>query len=335
MPSIVHAIASLEGGGAERQVAMLASEQAARGWDVHLALRRGGPYRALVDPRVSLHWLGDHDRAHPRLVYTLARLLRRVRPDLVQTWLPQMDIVAGAVATTLGTPWVMTERTTAAAYPRHLAVLRRIAARGAAAIIANSRAGAAMWPDAAVIANAVDIAAVRKARPLARSQVLWVGRLAREKAPDVMVAASAGLEVRMIGDGPMRVEIHAEPFRLDWWGYLQTADVFASTSRVEGQPNTVLEAMAAGCPLVVTDLPAHREILDDRSARFVPADDPAAFALALRDVLRDRDLARERAEVATQRIALHSVTRTADAYEAVYARVLARARMRGRRIPPR
>lgn len=335
MPSIVHAIASLEGGGAERQVAMLASEQASRGWDVHLALRRGGPYRALIDPRVSLHWLGDHDRAHPRLVYALARLLRGVRPDLVQTWLPQMDLVAGAVAATLGTPWVMTERTTAAAYPRHLAVLRSVAARSASAVVANSRAGAAMWPGAAVIANAVDLTAVRAAQPLARSQVLWVGRLVPEKAPDVMVAAAAGLDLRMIGDGPLRARTRAEPFRLDWWGYLQTADAFASTSRVEGQPNTVLEAMAAGCPLVVTDLPAHREILDERSARFVPVDDPAAFALALREVLRDRDGARERARAASQRIELHSIARTADAYEAVYATVLARARTRVRRTPSR
>lgn len=312
---------------------MLASEQAARGWDVHLALRRGGPYRALIDPRVSLHWLGDHDRAHPRLAYALVRLLRRVRPELVQTWLPQMDLVAGAVATSLRVPWVMTERSSAAAYPRHLAVLRRVVARGAAAAVANSRAGAAMWPGAAVIANAVDLAAVRAARPLARSQVLWVGRLVPEKAPDVMIAASAGLEVRMIGDGPPPGGMRVEPFRLDWWGHLHTADVFASTSRIEGQPNTVLEAMAAGCPLVVTDLPAHREILDDRSARFVPADDPPAFALALREVLRDRDSARERARVASQRIELHSLARTADAYEAVYARVLARVRTRGLRTP--
>src|SRR6185312_13629982 len=132
--------------------------------------------------------------------------------------------------------------------------------------------------------------------------------------PDVMVAASTGLDVRMIGDGPLSASVRAEPFRADWWGHLLTAEVFASTSRVEGQPNTVLEAMAAGCPLVVTDLPAHREILDERSARFVPPDDPAALARALREVLADRVSARERARIASTRIEIHTLARTADAY---------------------
>ena len=314
---------------------MLASEQARRGWDVHLALRRGGAYEALVDSRVAVHWLGDYGRAHPRLVLALAKLIRELRPDLVQSWLPQMDLVGGAVARMFRVPWVMTERASATAYPPRLAVLRSIAARGASAIVANSRAGASMWTGADVIDNAVDVAGVRAATPLAPSQVLWVGRLVAQKAPDVMAAASAGLDVRMVGDGPWRDRIHAEPFRADWWGYLHTAEVFANTSRYEGQPNTVLEAMAAECPLVVTDLPSHREILDDRSARFVPPDDAAALALALREVLADRGAARGRARLARQRVEMHTIARTADAYEAVYSRVLAHARPRASRTPAR
>jgi glycosyltransferase involved in cell wall biosynthesis len=176
---------------------------------------------------------------------------------------------------------------------------------------------------------------VRAAPPLAQSQVLWVGRLVPQKAPEVMAAAGAGFAVRMLGDGPLRDRCHAEPFRADWWGYLHTADVFVSTSRFEGQPNTVLEAMAAECPLVVTDLPAHREILDDRSARFVPPDDAPALASALREVLADRGAARERARIARERVETRTIARTADAYEAVYARVLARARPRVRRTPAR
>lgn len=309
---------------------MLASEQARRGWDVHLALRRGGPYETLVDSTVTVHWVGDYPRANPRLVLATARLVRTLAPDLVQTWLPQMDLVAGSVARALGVPWVMTERASSTAYPWRLGVLRSIAARGASAIVANSRTGASMWPGADAIDNAVDVTAVRAAAPLRPCQVLWVGRLAAQKGPDVMEAASAGLDVLMIGDGPWRDRVHAEPFRSDWWGHLHTAEVFASTSRYEGQPNTVLEAMAAECPLVVTDLPEHRELLDDSCARFVPPDDPKALAVALREVLADRSAARERARIARQRVETRTIKRTADAYEAVYARVLARARPRGR-----
>ncbi len=215
---------------------MLASEQARRGWDVHLALRRGGPYEALVDPRVTIHWLGDHGSAHPRLVVWVTKLIRALDPDVVQTWLPQMDLVAGSVARTLRVPWVMTERASRTAYPWRLGMLRSIAARGASRIVANSRAGAAMWRDAEAIDNAVDVAGVCAARPLPASQVLWVGRLVRQKAPDIMVAASEGFAVRMVGDGPWRDRVRAEPFRADWWGYLHTAEVFRAPVVAKGSP---------------------------------------------------------------------------------------------------
>jgi len=63
---------------------------------------------------------------------------------------------------------------------------------------------------------------------------------------------------------------------------MKTASVSVSVSHVEGMPNAVIEAMAARCPLVVSEIPQHREILDDASARFVPLDDARATADAIR-----------------------------------------------------
>ncbi len=82
--------------------------------------------------------------------------------------------------------------------------------------------------------------------------------------------------------------------------------------------------MAAQCPLVVTDLPGHRELLDDTCAKFVRPDDPRALAAALREVLTDRVSARARARIARERVETRTIQRTADAYERVYVTALAR-----------
>jgi glycosyltransferase involved in cell wall biosynthesis len=112
------------------------------------------------------------------------------------------------------------------------------------------------------------------------------------------------------------------PFKRDWWGLLKAASALVSVSRYEGHPNVVLETIAAGCPLIVSDIPEHREFLNEASALLVPPEDPAALAQAIDNVLRDGQAARRRAGVAEQRLGELSVAAAADAYESVYQRVL-------------
>ena len=75
---------------------------------------------------------------------------------------------------------------------------------------------------------------------------------------------------------------------------MKASDAFVSTSTFEGQPNAVLEAMACGCPLVVSDIPAHREFLDDQTAAIVPLKKDA-FVKAILYVLQgSEEIARRR-----------------------------------------
>jgi glycosyltransferase involved in cell wall biosynthesis len=109
--------------------------------------------------------------------------------------------------------------------------------------------------------------------------------------------------------------------------HLMKADVFVSTSRVEGLPVAVIEAMACRRPVLLSDIPAHREIA--AGANFIPligSDDVDGFA---REIKRFRQMpALERArigdkcrKIVEQRF---SLTTMHAGYEAVYAQVLGR-----------
>jgi glycosyltransferase involved in cell wall biosynthesis len=104
---------------------------------------------------------------------------------------------------------------------------------------------------------------------------------------------------------------------------MKRADVLVSLSRVEGCPNVVLEAMACGCPLVVSDIPAHREILDEHSARFVDPDDTIKAAADIKAILAHGDAARVRA--ARECAAGRPVEATASSYEQLYLSLLGEA----------
>jgi glycosyltransferase involved in cell wall biosynthesis len=82
------------------------------------------------------------------------------------------------------------------------------------------------------------------------------------------------------------------------WSVMKRADVFVSPSLFEGSPNVVLEAMACGVPLVVSDIPEHRELLDETAAVLVPPTSAERLAEAVETVLRDRGAAAARARVA-------------------------------------
>ena len=106
-----------------------------------------------------------------------------------------------------------------------------------------------------------------------------------------------------------------------WWGMLQGASALVSMSRFEGQPNVVLEAMAAGCPLIVSDISAHREFLDDESAILIPPDYPDVLAKAITSLLSDPVSAGQRAKHAFGFVEGLTIKRAADAHESVYKKV--------------
>src|SRR5207244_9816908 len=101
--------------------------------------------------------------------------------------------------------------------------------------------------------------------------------------------------------------------------FFRAFDTYVLSSRSEGLPIVMLEAMSAGVPIVATTVGGVPEALADGAAWLVPPEDPAALAGAIAESLRDRAGALERARRASRRVETdYSVDTFLERYEAVY-----------------
>jgi phosphatidylinositol alpha-mannosyltransferase len=156
--------------------------------------------------------------------------------------------------------------------------------------------------------NAVEIDLWAKAEPWptdGRPTVLFVGRHEPRKGLDVLLAAVDRLppEVRLwiVGDGPDTDELrarHADDARIEWLGRVDdeekrqrmvAADVFCAPAlRGESFGIVLLEGMAAGTPVVASDIDGYRNVASDGvDARLVPPGDPDALGAAIAELLDD------------------------------------------------
>ena len=330
---------------------MLTHQLPRLGWDVHVTVLRGGVFEEQLAPSAVLHRVAHRGARDVRIPWRIGKLLDEIRPDLVQTWLSQMDIHGGLAALSRSLPWIGSERSSALAYtPRVTNLLRALVLPRADAVVANSRGGLALWKRAAgrqiqvIIPNAVY--AQPPAEPMSRNGhplIVFAGRLSPEKSLPALLRAIAEVrrvvpaEAMICGEGPLLPELQAAARALSLNGavtfpghvadiasVLQRADVFVSISRFEGFPNAVQEAMACGTPIVVSDIPAHREFLDESAARLVAGGDTGAVAAAIVDCVRDRGAARARAAEALRRTEAWSPEHIAERFDALYRQLLER-----------
>jgi len=149
--------------------------------------------------------------------------------------------------------------------------------------------------------------------------ILTVARLHRQKGLNHLLSAAALLpEARFViaGDGPERTALETQARllgvsnRVSFLGYredipnlLARCDIFVLPSLFEGHPLSLLEAMAAGKPVIASAIAGIDEtIANDQNGLLVPPADPAALAMAIRSIISDRGLAQRLATAASARV---------------------------------
>jgi len=131
-------------------------------------------------------------------------------------------------------------------------------------------------------------------------------RLLTEISPvRVLIAGAFGKATASIDEQVVRLNVGDTVqflgVRSDIADLLAASDVFVLPSRREGFPGAVLEAMALECPIVVSDLPSVRELVDDSTAVLVPPDSPSILGTVLAQTLVSGTTARARAVKARRR----------------------------------
>ena len=358
---VMFVVGNFVAGGAERHLLELWSRIDRGRFEVEIAcFRREGQFLAQVEGLGwPVHELGVGRRLYGpagwRALARLVALVRRFRPDVVHGYLFGPNLFAVIAGRLCAVPVVAVAKRNVDAFetPRQ-AWLQRIAHRGATHVTAVSEAVAATVeamgvPRAriTVIPNGVDAARFASVpadavRTNGEGPVVGsVGCLAVRKDYGTLIDALALLDQRalrcralLVGDGPERealerrirerglsdrVQLLGE--RPDVERLLPAMDVFALSSREEGIPNALLEAMAAGRPVVATAVGGTPEVVEDgETGWLVPPGSAPLLADALERVLRDPVEAGRRAAAGRRAVLEHrSIEAMVSRHEAFYA----------------
>lgn len=354
MSTLLHVITHLSAGGAERQLSYLASELARRGHSVHVAYLYSGNDPAiepnLTDAGVVLHQLDFAHNYDPRLLFQLHRLIRRLNPDVIQSWILHSDVIAGLIATfpmrKTSRPWIIREPNWPEVQPTFKMRLRCALARRATAVIANSNTGLSFWKEryplkkTGVIRNGFPVEKIIQgcaapAHAIDRDFVLFVGRLHAQKNVENTIDAIAylpdGIVLLICGTGPLfdslrnRVRVRGLQDRVLFMGVLSPSDIWCQmkqalalvlVSHYEGFPNVLVEGMLNLCPLVVSDIAPHREFLHEDTACFVDQTNPRSIADGILNAVHKGKENAVRAFPVARRLTVEAMT---DQYETIYS----------------
>lgn len=321
---IAFVTAGFGAGGAEKIVNLIARHRASMGDTVLVIGLNAGSESSFFPypPTVRLVGAARGGRATDglaglgRRMFAARRDIAAFRPDVIVSFLTKINVLARIASAGFGAPLIVSERNNFEAQPMHPAwsLASRLALRSATRIVmqteaARSRLAPTARAKAVVIPNPVTLAPGLVAHPGPGNRLVAAGRLVEQKGFDLLIRAFAmaareipEARLTIFGEGPLRGTLETLARSLDVAGrvslpgisrspsdWISAGDAFVLSSRYEGFPNVLLEALAARLPVVAVDCPwGPSEIIEhDRNGLLVHPGSVDALADAIRRILTD------------------------------------------------
>ena len=269
----------------------------------------------------------------------LRATLRGIQPDAVLSLLTQTNILTLLATRGLSMRTVISERNDPRRQYHHRRVIfmRKMIYRWSDVVTANSLGAVEALGDfvpkkkLAFLPNPLSLDNRAEPETFTAPSLITVTRLVEQKGLDVLLKAAARAfeslpdwRLAIVGDGPLRGDLEALArelgiaSRIDWFGhvdnplpYLKAAQIFVLTSRFEGSPNALLEAMACGLPSVVSNgSPGPLELIGEEEAGLiVPVEDVKATAVGIVRLASDEPLRARLGLAALERTQVHQLDR--------------------------
>ena len=342
---ILFYISSLKSGGAERVLTHIANYWSEKGRDISIVTVILGESDFELD--VKIRTIGQETYnistnffeglyANIRRIRHLRRTIKEIKPDIIISFTTMCNIVAYFAKVGLSVPLVISERTNPSAYPLNFVwqQLRAFTYNRASALVLQTKGVQKLYqnysPPQYVVRNPLILPKfVLPIQSYSPKIIITIGRLDREKNVQMLVHAFAKTNQRdwslwIIGRDAGQQYLIEEAIKTlglsdrvqllgnqtDVFRYLSKASIFAMTTKVEGYPNALLEAMAIGLPVVSTDCDfgPSEMIVNGENGYLVPLNDVDSFAEKLRFLMLDEGLRRKMGQKAREIQKSHSLS---------------------------
>ncbi len=329
---ILYVITDLQVGGVPLHVQRLATAMHELGHAVRVvSLARPGPVSDMIQ-QAGLEVASCHAKSTLSMgaLWRLRREIAAFKPDIIHSFLFHANIACRFMAPlAFASPrkLICEIQTVEIERRRHLSVDRwthrlcRMEIGNSPSVMEHlTRAAGLPRSKLLCVPGGIDVDRIAGAQAVGKTELgvamdhrllLWIGRLDPVKGLDDLLAALTIINEEIpahlviVGEGPDRGRVVKQirhlgledtasllGVRRDVPHILKACDVFVFPSLTEGMPNALLEAMAAGCPIVCTDVPGNRDlIVNGETGVCVPPGNPEALAAGVLKLLKNNELA--------------------------------------------